>query len=112
MAINIENETLLSLTEATKVLPRVNGKRPAISTLWRWCRKGLRGVHLEYLRVGRSIATSREALNRFFIALAEADQAAPSTGGPRRQIELRPTPAARQRSLDEADRILKEAGIS
>jgi hypothetical protein len=47
------DERLITLTEATKVLPTVNGKRPAICTLWRWCRKGLRGVFLEYVRVGR-----------------------------------------------------------
>ena len=57
MAIDIHNETVLSLTEATKVLSRLNGKRSAISTRWRWCRKGLRGVRLEYIRLGRSIAT-------------------------------------------------------
>lgn len=111
MPINIDNETLLSLTEATKVLPRVNGKRPAIATLWRWCRKGLRGVRLEYVRVGRSIATSREALNRFFNALAALDA---SPGLPENTPTipaLTPTPRARQRILDEADRILERAGI-
>lgn len=74
MAIDIHNETVLSLTEATKVLTRLNGKRPSISTLCRWCRKDLRGVRLEYIRLGRSIATSEEALDRFFEALAEADE--------------------------------------
>ena len=112
MAIDIENETLLTLTEATKVLPRLNGRRPAISTLWRWCRKGLRGVRLDYIRVGRNIATSREALSRFFSALAEADTPPESPPKSRRCPELRPTSAARKRMLDEADRILKEAGIS
>ena len=62
-------EELFTLTEATKVMPRVNGRRPAVSTLWRWCRKGLNGVHLEYLRVGHNIVTSRKALLRF-LALA------------------------------------------
>jgi len=111
MAIDIQNETILSLTEATKVLPRVNGKRPAVSTLWRWCRKGLRGVQLEYIRMGRNIATSREALNRFFTALADADEPVEQNlAGTRRRT--RPTPtAARQRALDTADRILSEAGI-
>lgn len=111
MAIDIHNETILSLTEAAKVLPRVNGKRPAVSTLWRWCRKGLRGVRLDYIRVGRKIATSREALNRFFTALADADEPIeqhPSAPCPRK----RSTPAAaRKRSLETADRILDEAGI-
>ncbi len=71
------DEQLITLTEATKALPTVNGKRPAICTLWRWCRKGLRGVFLaEYVRVGREtrlrrgfggqVCTTREALLRFF----------------------------------------------
>ena len=109
MAINIETETVVSLTEATKVLPKVNGKRPSISTLWRWCRKGLRGVHLEYIRVGRNIATSREALNRFFTALAEAD--APLDNEPTPRPPRQPSPAARQASLDAANRVLERAGI-
>lgn len=111
MAIDIGTEALVSLTEATKLLPPLNGRRPSISSLWRWCRRGVRGVKLEYVRVGRSLATSREALNRFFEALAAAD--AP-------EDPPRPTPpapgqglsaAARKRSLDEADRILAEAGL-
>ncbi len=111
MAINIESETILGLTAATKVLPRVNGRRPAISTLWRWCRKGLHGVRLEYVRVGRNIATSREALNRFFIALAAADEqpVQPTFAPPR--PECATTSTARRLALESADRILEEAGI-
>ncbi len=45
MPIDIQKEQVVTLTEATRILPRVNGKGPAICTLWRWCRKGLRGVN-------------------------------------------------------------------
>ena len=110
MPIDMQTEQLLTLTEATKILPRHNGKRVAISTLWRWCREGLRGVHLDYVRIGRRISTSREALNRFFNALAEADESPP----PYRYAERKPrppTPRARQRAIEEADRILAESGI-
>ena len=110
MAIDIHNETVLSLTEATKVLPRLNGKRPSISTLWRWCRKGLRGVRLEYIRLGRSIATSEEALNRFFEALAEADEP-PDAERPATPQPKQPSPSRRQASLDAADRVLERAGL-
>lgn len=92
MAIDIENETLLTLTEATKVLPRLNGRRPAISTLWRWCRKGLRGVRLEYIRIGRNIATSREALSRFFNALLSFNRSATP-----RTRQCRHSPRSRRR---------------
>jgi len=113
MPIDITTEQIVSLTEATKILPKVNGKRPAISTLWRWCRKGLGGVQLEYIRMGRNIATSQEALNRFFIALAEADETPACLGAdtPRSRPEREPTPAERQREREETHRFLVEAGI-
>lgn len=67
-------DNLLTLPEAALTLPRVGGKgTPHPSTLWRWCRLGLGGVKLEYLRLGRRIVTSREALDRFAKALAESD---------------------------------------
>jgi len=110
MAIDAIREELLSLAEATKVMPRVNGKRPAISTLWRWCRKGLRGVHLDYVRVGRNIATTREALSRFFNALAAMDE--PITDPPRIERPLiRTTSRSRQQAIEEAERICQEAGL-
>lgn len=110
MAINMENEMVVSLTEATKILPKVNGKRPAISTLWRWCRKGLNGVHLEYIRLGRNIATSREALCRFFAALAQADRPLASDR-PAPSPTKMPDTAHRQASLAAADDVLSRARI-
>jgi hypothetical protein len=116
MAINIESESVVSLTEATRIIPPRNGKRVAISTLWRWCRKGINDVRLEYIRLGRNIATSQEALGRFFCALAEADKPARSLDSsgtrPAGSARRRPTPpAARRASLEQADRILERAGI-
>lgn len=95
------------------MLPRINGRKPAVSTLWRWWRKGLRGVQLEYLRMGRSIVTSREALNRFFAALAAVDErpapeGKPDLPGPQCR---RPRNSAREQSLQRARRRLAEAGI-
>jgi hypothetical protein len=111
MPIDIATESIVSLTEATKILPAVNGRRPSISTLWRWCRKGLRGVHLEYIRMGRNIATSREALNRFFMALAHADSAGQTQPQTIVVPPSEPAPGVRQASIDRAKRILDAAGI-
>lgn len=110
MPIDIEKERLLTLTEATKVLPRMNGKRASICTLWRWCRKGLRGVSLDYVRVGRRIATSRESLNRFFNALAAAD-APLVTAPPVPRPWPRVTSKSRQRAIEEAERRCIEMGV-
>ncbi len=61
-------ENLMTFGEAAKLLPR----RPAPSTLWRWHRKGVRGIKLEALRLGGRIYTSPESLNKFGNALATA----------------------------------------
>ena len=67
-------EHLMTFSEAVRHLPEVNGRRRAPSTLYRWCRRGINGVRLEYIRIGRNMATSREALDRFFFELARADE--------------------------------------
>jgi len=66
---HIEIEGALSLSEAARILPG----RPSTSTVWRWARRGLRGVRLGYGRVGRKIVTSRSALERFMSDLARVD---------------------------------------
>jgi len=107
------SEQLITLTEAAKLLPRVNGRKPAVCTLWRWCRKGLRGQFLAYVRVGRRICTTRQAMLRFFTDLAEIDgQHAPVRHANPASLKHKPiTSRERQRALAEADRILEEVGI-
>ena len=68
------NEGLISLNEATRVLPKFNGKPPHHGTLWRWCTIGIKGVQLEHVRVGRRICTSVQELNRFMLGVADASQ--------------------------------------
>lgn len=101
------HEHLLTLAEASKVLPSINGKRHSGLTLWRWCRRGIRGVRLEYIRVGRAMMTSQEALDRFYRALAQSDPILNYTNRRLRQ----PKPAHRQRQIDAAKKRLTEAGF-
>lgn len=101
MPIEVFTENLLTLTEAAKFIPPIDGKRVNISTLWRWCRRGLNGVRLEYIRIGCRIVTSAEALNRFANALAEADRSP-------RSLSKRKKAKVRQRSqVEETDSIKK-----
>ena len=69
----IQDERCMSLAEAATHLPTYNGKRVAIATLWRWGRKGVRGVRLEVRRIGRRLVTSLEALDRFSKTLTDID---------------------------------------
>lgn len=70
---HLPGEQLQSFAEAVKSLPTINGRRHAPSTLYRWARTGIGGIRLEYLRIGRCMVTSKEALERFFAKLAAAD---------------------------------------
>lgn len=99
-------EEVLTFVEAAAKLPRLNGKRPHASTLWRWGRRGLRGIRLEVRRVGGRFCTSIEALDRFSKELAEIDlpdrPAAPAKHATERQ---------REQSVERAERTLAKAGI-
>ncbi len=99
--IDITNETVLSLTDATKRLPkRRAGKRPHVSTLYRWAQSGIDGVKLEVIRVGGTLCTSLESLQRF------CERCTDPTITPSRT-----TPKARQREIDSAVAELSEVGI-
>ena len=68
--ISLTTETLVSFAEACERLPRRRaGRRPHPNTLYRWASHGIRGIRLETLRVGGTLCTSLEALQRFFEAL-------------------------------------------
>jgi hypothetical protein len=105
MAIDIRSESILSLNNAAKVLPRRRqGKKPHFSTVWRWAMKGCRGVRLETIRVGGTLCTSREALQRFFDQLSAPDGVA---------VPVQPyrTPAARLRQQRQAEIELDAEGL-
>ena len=107
MPIDLNTETVLSLTKATKGLPRRRrGKKPHISTLYRWSTAGCRGVVLETVQIGGTRCTSSQALARFFRKLT---QNAGLAGG---QSE---TPMRQQRRrhsrVQNAIRLLEREGL-
>lgn len=72
--IDPTRDELLTLPEAARTLPRLDGKRPSCTTLWRWCTRGVGPdrIRLEHVRMGRRVATTRDALARLMAATAEA----------------------------------------
>ena len=70
--IDPTSETLLSLTEAAKGLPRRRaGKKPHVSTLYRWSTAGCRGVVLETVQIGGTRCCTSQSLARFFRKLTQ-----------------------------------------
>lgn len=109
MHVDLKTETLLSLTDAAKAVPPVDGRRPHVSTIWRWINKGLRGVRLESVRVGCRICTTHAALARFFDALSNVVPVSAMTDAP---TTPKPhTPKRRQKDIERAERELTKAGI-
>lgn len=98
MPVSMETESLLSLSEASRYLP----DRPHVSTLHRWRLRGIRGIKLETILVGGRRYTSREALERFTVAVTAA-----ASG------EVVPVSASRARTqaIERAERELDAAGL-
>ncbi|MEM1026654.1 MAG: hypothetical protein AAGJ38_01060 [Planctomycetota bacterium] len=63
----------LTTAAAARELSRRMGRSVSPSTVWRWAAEGRRGVHLPHARYGRTIRTSRRALDWFGSALAAAE---------------------------------------
>ncbi len=114
-------EDLLPLSRAAQIAPG----RPSSNCVWRWCRRGLRPragerVYLRHVRVGGKVYTSREWLEDFGQALAEADAAYfrraeddASQPDPRVQPKRRRKRFEhhRRQTIDQATRELEDAGL-
>ena len=95
----------LTMTEAAALLPgRKPGKRLYVNTVWRWCRKGLRGVRLRSVLVGGQRLTTRQWLQEFIQAMSEARE--PGDASPPPVIR---TPRQRQSASERAAEELKAA---
>jgi hypothetical protein len=102
MAIDLQTEQLISLRDAARLLPaRRQGKKPHVSCLYRWTTAGCRGVRLEFLSVGGTRCTTREALARFIQRVTVAERTA----------EPSLTPDARTMDLKRVEQALDGEGI-
>ena len=96
------DEPLIHLSTVPSLLPpTAMGKTVNLSTVFRWVRKGVRGVRLEALRAGGRWYTSKESLRRFTSRLTEL---ALPHGTPL------PSPAQMRGAADRASRLLDARG--
>lgn len=115
--IDMKTEAVVTFAQAADELPRRRrGRKCSASTLYRWSTIGCRGIRLETIQVGGTRCTSREALQRFFDALAPDAKADPSVadGVSHSGSRARPgsrSPARRRRDTLQAERELEAAGI-
>ncbi len=101
--VDINTESVVSLTEAARILPT----RPHASTMWRWYKRGVRGIRLETVVIGGKRYTSREALQRFIDRTTEAhDGGAAAPAKP-----IHETLRQRRAAITKAEAELAEAGI-
>jgi len=136
----LTTEAVYTFAELVRQLPSFHGRRIHVSTLHRWCQRGVRGVRLECRRLGGRIVTSVEAVDRFSARLAEMGTAAVEPadiakttgesesmepvvrsashvtrthlGVPRgRRGRRRRTDGARQAAIEREERYLRERGM-
>ncbi|NQU47075.1 MAG: DUF1580 domain-containing protein [Planctomycetes bacterium] len=66
--IDIRREPLLTLADATKLIPGRSGKKLSIQAIHRWALDGVGGTRLETVIVGARKMTSAGAIQRFIEA--------------------------------------------
>ena len=103
--IDLNEEHLISIAEAARLRPPGRSGRPThASTVYRWIGGGVRGIKLEAVRLGGSLYTSREAIQRFAERLSAPIASSASTGSP---VGAR----RRRRESEQAARMLDRLGI-
>jgi len=120
MSSLIETEEVMTLTELAAKLPKLNGRRPHVASLWRWARRGSRGVKLESVWIGGRLVSSLPAFVRFTERLAQVRESGNGNGHrgadtarPRERSIGRRTRSAKQRikDVERAKKELRDAGI-
>jgi hypothetical protein len=108
LTINAFEDTLLTMTEAAKECPKIEGKRLSSVTLWRWAKHGKRGVKLEHVWIGRNMMTTKGAMNAFFHAVASAPAREKTTLS---ECAPKATANQREREIESARKRLIARGM-
>jgi len=86
---DLRDDQPLSLPDAADYLGKLTGRKPHVSTLWRWCLKGCKGVRLDSICIGGKRFVTVAAIEKFIEASTAlrdgqreqpAGSASPATG--------------------------------
>ena len=67
---DLKQQRVLTLSQAAALIGNYLGRKPSISTCWRWTLKGVRGSKLESIRVGGKVYTTEPAIRTFITTLS------------------------------------------
>jgi hypothetical protein len=85
MAMEIAVGQAITLAEAAGWFERRFGRRPNVATVWRWSTKGVKGVRLATISLGRYRYTTPHALESFIAETSNAGVSSVTGGGDRPQ---------------------------
>jgi hypothetical protein len=87
--IDTSAEQPIPLSLAARETPNRQGERGVnVATVWRWSLRGIRGCKLETILIGGQRMTSREALQRFFVATTAAADRSDTAMGTSREHRI------------------------
>ncbi len=69
---DLRDDQPLSLPDAAAYLGKMTGQKPHVSTMWRWCLKGCKGVVLESICIGGKRFVTAASIDRFIEASTAA----------------------------------------
>ena len=102
MAIDTFTDSLLSLDDAAKHCEKISGTQRNRAVLVRWANRGVAGVRLEIIQIGKKLYTSQSALNEFFMAsrAAKTEKHSSRTAAGIRRAKLHKSNPDLERDLD------------
>jgi hypothetical protein len=107
---NLSEERPMSLHEAAAYIGKLTGSpNPNISTLWRWCLKGCKGVKLDSICIGSKRYVTVTAIARFIEARSRTEPPATPTAvtvTPRASPYVERHAAHRREEIEAARRSL------
>ena len=105
------NSQLKPFKEIAKELPKINGRPVHISSIWRWCHKGINGVKLKYVRLGRRQLTSLAYVEQFNDALTIKDAERSVHCPPTASAHSTRTMKQRDNDISDAEKTLEKDGF-
>jgi len=108
---HLAHDRPMSLPDAAAYLGRITGQKPHVSTLWRWCLKGCKGVKLDSICIGGKRFVTAAAIDEFIDASTRRrpnGQPHPPAASPRPPAHVMRHNERRQSQIEAARRRVDE----